>query len=250
MAPKTFAEIMANGVGRLNLKVMVATKIPTLAGNVVLANTPQLIVSLVYLLYNDLFTRMHIATQWSKYAEKKQRPRLLAPAGDDITSTSKATDRSQYILSLPLRISLPLLVMMTILHWLISQSIFLALVGIKDYSVGSNLPVDLGYPILGLAWSPFAIVLSLIVGGLLILGIFAYALMVKLGKGAPAIRTCSVAISAACHPPSWDVDVAQLPISYGVVPFSESSDDEGSKTAHVCLTSGPTQSLVNGMHYQ
>ena len=56
----------------------------------------------------------------------------------------------------------------------------------------------------------------------------------------PVAGSCSVAISAACHPPKDDVDAAYLLVGWGEVDGAEPWDD----VHHCCFTSKPTKQLV------
>ncbi|KAK8201877.1 hypothetical protein M8818_005401 [Zalaria obscura] len=54
------------GLGQLDIGLIVNTpSITTIAGNALLANTPQLIISMLYVLYNGFFTSMLLALEWS-----------------------------------------------------------------------------------------------------------------------------------------------------------------------------------------
>lgn len=217
----------------------------TVAGNIVLANLPQLLISLLYLLYNDLVTRIHLAAQWSSYARTRKPLRVLNPRKDQLMAK---TQRSYYVLSLPLRVSVPLLVLMMILHWLVSQSLFLGIIGVLNYTAG-GAPTDEGYPVLGLGYSPFAIILSLILGAVMIFGLWGYAFAFRYDSGIPLVRSCSAAISAACHAPAWDVSCAEKPLLYGAIQTSGTDEDGVDVRRHVCFTSGPAEPLTDGEIY-
>lgn len=246
---RSLAGLASQGVGRLNTKLMVSRLSKTILGNVPVANTPQFIVSLLYLLYNDLFTRIHIAAQWDAYSRDRKMLRVMNMRQDQRNTRSGFRQRTHYVLSLPLRISLPLLVAMMILHWLISESIFLAVVGANDWSINGDTPVDNGYPYMGLGYSPFAIVLALILGGLMVVGLWVNAFTTRIGRNMPVVRSCSAAISAACHPPSWDVDAWEKPLSYGVVERPRVGQAGVTVPGHVCFTSDPVDQLVKGELY-
>lgn len=86
-------------------------------GAVILANSWQLEISILYLLYNTLLTRLCIAVEWSHYGSERKPLRVSCPKG---------MQRSTYFLSLPFRYSVPLSAYLLLLHWLVSQSVFLA----------------------------------------------------------------------------------------------------------------------------
>src|SRR5690348_14895687 len=108
---------------------------------------------------------MLLAKEWSDFAHERKYLRVSAPAGKQ---------RSTHYLSLPFRWAIPLLLASVLLHWLISQAIFLDRRIVIDVwqleyvnnSVGSVSTV--GY-------SPFAIILCLLVGIAMVGAIFANA---------------------------------------------------------------------------
>jgi hypothetical protein len=147
-------------------------------------------------------------------------------------------------LSLPWRVSIPLLVTMIVLHWLIPQSIFVALVQASDYGSGGATPLTSGLEPIGCGWSPFGIILSLIVGGTMIIWLWVAGFVVQYGNRMPLVRSSSMAIGAACHPPSTDTDASLKPVMYGVV-----EDQSNCEIRHVSFTSGSVTALIVGERY-
>lgn len=84
-------------------------------GTAFMANGVQLGLSLFSYFSNALFTSMFISHYWGKFIYKAQRLRVSVPKG---------AQKSSFFLSLPYRYSLPLLVCSILLHWLLSQSLF------------------------------------------------------------------------------------------------------------------------------
>lgn len=233
--------ILDRGFGRLHLDSIVNTpslRRSSFAPLVLLANLPQLLISLLYVLYNDLITRQSACREWSAFARGPKCLRVSRPRG---------SQHGTHFLSLPLKLAIPLITTMTILHWLVSRSIFLVYITGFDYAMGGARPVPLGAIMLALGWSPLALIISLIVGGLLILVLWISGLAFRYGTGIPLTRGCSVAISAACHPPEWDSDAAEKPIRYGVV---SDLGEEGVQIRHVSFSSGTVQPLRRGEEYQ
>ncbi|GME32344.1 hypothetical protein GTA08_BOTSDO13707 [Neofusicoccum parvum] len=81
---------------------------------IILANIPQLIISLDYLLLNRLVTSMAGACEWSLFAHQRKTLRTSLPRG---------AQRSTYWLSLPLKLSIPLMAVSAALHYFTSQSL-------------------------------------------------------------------------------------------------------------------------------
>jgi hypothetical protein len=71
-------------------------------GSLLLANGPQLILSLCYFSYNTFFTRLAVEMEWNSFSLKYQPLRVSYPMGEQI---------SRYRLQLPYRYSVPLLVL-------------------------------------------------------------------------------------------------------------------------------------------
>jgi hypothetical protein len=201
--------IWSNGIGSINVSNIIRLPRLSVTGAVLIANSPQLIVSFLYVMYNNLFTCMLSAAELSDFVKHPKALRVSEPA---------AMQRSTYWLSLPYRYALPLMGAMSVLHWFISQSIFLALITVYD-AEGIEDP---GLDISACGWSPLGLLLSILWGGMLILALFGFGFK-KFTVGMPVISNCSIALSAACHPLSSDFAVSKLPIRYGVL--EESSID-------------------------
>lgn len=203
---------------------------------ILLANLPQVILSFLYLTYNSLFTSMLLAKEWSGFAHQSQTLRVTCPVGKQ---------RSTYWLQLPYLYGIPLLVMSGILHWLVSQSIFLVRVTVEanfssvtthsvGYRPGESIVSTCGY-------SPIAIITVIPLGALLLLVLVVNGFR-KCKEGMPLAGSCSAAISAACHRPKEDLDAAVLPVQWGAV----STDG---RIGHCCFTSFDVSTPVKGKPY-
>ena len=143
-----------------------------------------------------------IGHEWMKYAHHRRTLRVTSPSG---------AQRSTYWLQLPYRYSIPLLILSTLLSWLASQSLFVVQIEIVD----RNQRTSWNKSISSCGYSPGAIVMTMIVASIIVLGALILAAK-RYPIGMPHVSTCSAAISAACHP-SDDVDAAVLPVQWGVV---------------------------------
>jgi hypothetical protein len=85
-------------------------------GDAVLANLPQLALSIAYLAYNGLFTRMISEREWALFSVRFQPLRVSRPKG---------LQESSYRLQIPLRWSIPLVVTSGVLHWLLSNCLYI-----------------------------------------------------------------------------------------------------------------------------
>ena len=200
------------GFGSLRADSLVCPSLGlSLTGAVLLANLPQLIISFLYVLYNGLFTSMLVAAEWASFASKRQPLRVTNPRGDQI---------STYWLQLPYAYSVPILVAMTLLHWLVSQSIFLA--SIKFYRAGLELEGD-DTEVMGCGYSCAAIIFAIVLGLLLVCALVGTSFR-RYPGGIPLASTCSAAISAACHPPKDDTEAAWKELQWGVVSSAHGFD--------------------------
>ncbi|KAJ5354961.1 uncharacterized protein N7496_012173 [Penicillium cataractarum] len=206
-----------------------------------IANLPQLLLSGLYFMYNAVLTSMTATHEWSMFAHKRTTLRVTLPLG---------AQRETYWLGLPWRYSLPFLACSTVFHWLISQSIFL--INVTIYQPNTEVLTEPTAQFPGVSntgmttacgYSPLAIACALGVAlGLLL------ALMVlssrRLKPGMPVVGSCSLAISAACHPPKSDESAAVKPLLWGAV-----AHEENGKPGHCCLTSFEVEKPRKGALY-
>ena len=201
---------------------------------VLIANSPQILLSFLYFSYNGVFTCMLLAEEWSAYGTNKRFLRVTSPTGGQ---------RSTYFLQLPYRYSVPLLIGSSILHWLVSQSIFLARLNTVD-SAGVEVPEA---EISTCGYSPMAIIFVIILGSFIVLLGICFGFRKSRG-GMPLAGSCSAAISAACHPPEADANASLKRVMWGVV-----ADDcfryEGEKVGHCSFTSSKVEAPVVGKWY-
>lgn len=110
------------GLGTVNPQSLLniginSTGLSGLLLNTLVPNLPQALVSFLYLTYNGLYTCMLVADEWSRFAHERKSLRVTSHSG---------LQRSTYYLQLPYMYSTPLLVSSCVLHWLVSQTIFIA----------------------------------------------------------------------------------------------------------------------------
>lgn len=201
--------------------------------SVILANTPQLLMSLVYFNYNALYTCISLATEWDRFFCNEKK-------GLRVSTKRRGDQRNTYFLGLPYRYSLPLAVFSGILHWLISQSIFLVRIefydGRDDYS---------GLNTTSCGWSPIGTICVIITGSLLLGFLVVSGFRRFRYGGIPVAGSCSAAIAAACHPDPMEGNLlATLPLSWGV--FSGKSDTIG----HCSFTSRIVKKPAKGRLYE
>jgi hypothetical protein len=202
------------GFGAVQSNALLTNLAKTYVGMELLANTPQLLVSLLYFLLNDHLTRMLHAADYNQYATCRRPLRVSFPQGQE--------QRSTFYLSIPFRYSLPLLFTFTLIHWFISEGVFY--VQLLPYDLAGNPILSSRLMTCGISTVPLEVAMFLTIACLLVI----WVLSAREYKCAamPFAFGCSVVISAACHPPPDDTDAAFKPVMWGAV------DDD-----HCCFTS-------------
>lgn len=177
---------------------------------------------------------MLLAREWNGYARKRKPLRVTLPTGPQ---------RGTYRLQLPYRYGIPLLIGSGLLHWLVSQSIFLARVNV----LGSNDQEVTELAVSTCGYSPIAIIFVIILGSLVVLiGIFCGSR--RYAAGMPLAASCSAAMSAACHPPESDENPSLKPVMWGVV-TKEDGERPDDSIGHCSFTSFQVEAPIVGKRY-
>ncbi|KAF9061621.1 hypothetical protein BDP27DRAFT_1485807, partial [Rhodocollybia butyracea] len=232
-----FPSLWQLGIGRVSSEnIITGWKIPTqgygaIVASVLIANLPQLIFSMIYLVFNSLCTKLFLALEWSSYAHSCKPLRVSDPRGDQ---------RSTYFLNIPFRFGIPLMVYSALPHWLLSQSIFIVAVTFWD-----DNRIDTLNSITSCGYSPAAMILTAIGGVLLLLSSLAVGFK-HLKCDMPLAGSCSKAISAAFHPPEDGSDPLR-PMKWGVVP--KLPDSSNTVIGHISFSSGEVSAPVPGRYY-
>lgn len=234
---KIHASALVNGWGI----VQMSTPKQQIIAAILVANLPQTILSFLYLNLNGLVTSLWMSAEWLSYSTVRRPLRVSEPTG---------VQRMTFFLQLPYHISAPLMVLSGILHWLVSQSFFLAVVA--EYNWDGTLLNSTAIATCGYSLVPMVAVIATGVG--LIIGLVFLGWLRRLdgntdGLGVmPLAGSCSAAISAACHRPSWDMNAADRSVMWG-----STSHDDGQQVGsigHCCFTSGPVDFVVEGKEYK
>ena len=206
------AEPFALGFGAVNTGALIR-RFEGLAATVFLANCPQLILSFLYFTYNGIWTCILMVEEWDGYFKERKPLRVTSRTG---------LQRSTYRLQLPYRYGIPLMAVSAVLHWLVSQSIFLVVINAYKYD-GTPDPAA-GQDRIACGYSPIAILITIVIGILVLLGGIANGFRRYPEVGIPLAGSCSAAISAACHPPPGDDQPSKKAVMWGAI--KESSADE------------------------
>jgi hypothetical protein len=227
--------LWTSGLASINTKTMIDTlNWPGgLIPNTLIANTPQLIFSALYFMCNAILTNMALAAEWDRFAISRKGLRVSTPP--------QGHQRRTHFLSLPYRYGVPLIALSTLLHWLISQSIFL--VRIVVYRDGER---ERSGDTMTVGYSPPAIVIGVCVGVLLPAGLL-FTGRRRFRSGMPVAGSCSLAVAAACHSRSAggkSEDIEYERLRWGVEPCSEGG------IGHCAFSSAKVDMPVDGATYQ
>ena len=235
VGPKDISYLWGLGLGGVSVHTLIdweaAGRPSTLVGNVLVANIPQLVLSFVYFMYNGAFTCMLEEREWTQFATVRK--------GLRVSRALEGSQRSTYFLQLPYRFAIPIIVFSGVLHWLVSQSIFL--VAVESHRQGERIDYYNHYSQntfpdkLTCGFSPIAIMFVVIIACcmiavLLVLGMRRYDAVI------PQVGSCSAVISAACHPEGLENDehAASRPVHWGITRETMSRGDAG----HCSFSSG------------
>ncbi|XPS76152.1 hypothetical protein M3J07_008208 [Ascochyta lentis] len=248
---RSFSGLASLGLGAVDPRVMIASGlgITGLVSNSLIANSPQLVLSISYFTYNAYFTNMLLGYEWISYAQKRKGLRL--------SRTPNGEQRSTYFLQLPYRFGIPLVALSGILHWLISQSIFLVSIDLYDYMDNNSaagqawLRLKAGWDenrpmsITTCGYSPIAIIFVLVIGWLMLIALLGVG-FIPYKHSMPLAGSCSMAISAACHPEmSGQEQLSTQKLQWGVE--TAVRDHEG--VGHCSFSASPVGSPVEGHTY-
>ncbi|RMJ07789.1 hypothetical protein CDV36_012599 [Fusarium kuroshium] len=194
----------------------------TMTQSVLLANFPHFVFSGLYFQYNSLFTGMLAANEWSDFGRKRK--------GLRVSSDPRGDQRSRYFLQLPYRWSIPLILMSMLIHWMISQSIFLVAIGISDKGK-KRLATTCGYSLIAI----FAVIVAALVMAIAVI-ITGYR---RLVTTIPVVGSCSLGIAAACHGlgGAERPDEALVPLRWGAMTHPEETTGGVEEPGH-CGFSG------------
>jgi hypothetical protein len=232
--PKDPAKLWQVGFGTVNGNNLMKSSL-SLMGGVLVANTPQMLLSYLYLAFNNLYTRMFVAREWSTYVNERKPLRVTAPIGQQ---------RDTYWLNVPFRFAIPMTIVSGLFHWLASQSFFLVQITITDVKNRDSIAGRIST----CGYSPFAIILTTITGSVIAVGGVMLGGL-KYAPGMPMAGGCSVVISAACHPSPEDVSASLLPVQWGAITQGEKGRQGEEPVGHCGFSSLPVEYPVPGCLY-
>ncbi|KUJ06759.1 uncharacterized protein LY89DRAFT_678348 [Mollisia scopiformis] len=209
---------------------------------VMIANSPQIYFSLLYFLYNRSYTAMLSMAEWTRFALDRKSLRVSNPVG---------IQRSTYWLQLPYLYSIPLLVGSGLVHWILSECLFLVRISFFDRTGQPTFPTGVtemfepsSNTLTVPGYSPKAILAAIIVTAVMF-AVLVWNEFRAYKSAIPLVVNSSFAISAACHPPHEDEDAAFKKVMWGAI-----SHPEGALPGHCCITSFEVEEPRVGEHYE
>lgn len=203
----------------------------------IIANTPQLLLSLVYLMINRLITAMSVSREWAAFATSRKGLRTTKPMG---------SQRSTYWLQIPYRIAVPMMAVSTALHNITSQVLFFGKIRVYANDVATTASVL--EEVSGLGFSNAALMALTILVSVLLLLIILLGVLVSKSK-LPPVFFSSAIISAACQRPDWDISAHEKPVKWGEVVEMRVQDADGEIVGHCCFSSKDVVELEEGKLY-
>ena len=178
--------------GKINASYFLGSTDGSLIGNILKANAGQAAFSAVYFLYNGVITIMFMAKEWGDFS--------LHAKGLRVSYNPKGRQRSSYFLSLPYRYAAPLILLTGIMHWALSEALFV--VNVQAYAYNDDYSQRVRQPNLDVdtvGYSPGA--LLLVISVLLFMFVLQLILGAKpLVDGVPLVGTNSIMMSSVCRP--------------------------------------------------
>lgn len=186
---------------------------------------------------------MCIADEWARFSTTHK--------GLRVSNGPKGSQKSKYFLSVPYRYAIPPHVTSAVLHWLISESLFVFAAEAYDRRMDRRPEAD----VYNCAFSPIAVI------GAIAVAIFMFAALVGLGyrkfpSPMPIVGSNSFAIAAACHPTlksedpgdeqeggSEQEDMSLSNVRWGALPGA-------GPVGHCCFTSKDVVVPEEGKKYQ
>lgn len=178
---------------------------------ILLTNSFQILISCVYLCFNNVVSRQLVAAEWVRLLSVKEKKPLRV-------SSPQGLQRSSYMLSMPFAYAIPFIVYFVLMHCLVSQAIFIVQTTVYESGATNNrLPSKDGSRV---GFSTIGIIFVVMIEVLLICFLLIHSAIRRyrnVPPDFPRMGTCSAAISSVCHPPQGDTEAYMFPVSMGVV---------------------------------
>ncbi|KAI9930673.1 hypothetical protein ASPWEDRAFT_39575 [Aspergillus wentii DTO 134E9] len=210
-------------------------------------NIPQVVVSYIYLTLNNMMSGILVMAEWCGYSIASGKPskglRVSAPVRD-------TNQRSNYFLSVPYKWSIPTTIIITTIHWLVSEMIFFTQVDVYLSDPGQILTNNHVF------YSPLAMLPAVVLASAVVIGLLALAIFRKYPGSMPLAGGCSASMAAACQPSrvfdngsaqsTFPQDLANEKLKWGVV---HDPDGDSGGIGHATFSADEVTRLVKGGLY-
>ncbi|KAH6616712.1 hypothetical protein C7974DRAFT_436662 [Boeremia exigua] len=237
--PKSPAQLWKIGFGSVDGRNLLTANMSLLSA-VILANSPQAILSYLYPTFNRLYSSMLLGKEWSSYLNDRKTLRVTTPIGQQ---------RSTYWLSVPYRYAIPMIIVSGLFHWLASQSLFMVQITVTRTRESGAREIVQNEQISTCGFSPFAIILTTVTATVIALCGVAMGRLTY-PAGMPLASSCSAVMSAACHSVVGDENAHMLPVQWGAVTHGLNDDERvHMQTGHCTFSSLPVETPIPGRLY-
>ncbi|GIK01915.1 hypothetical protein Aspvir_005956 [Aspergillus viridinutans] len=198
-----------------------------------------------------MMTTMLAMAEWCSYTvgptSQPKALRVSSPVPD-------TEQKSTYTLSVPLKWGIPTAICITVLHWLISEMVFLARIDVYDVnSDGSGTPTS----VTDIFYSPLAMIIAVSLGSAMVAILIVIGIFKKYPESMSLSGCCSASIAAACQPcrvhgngignQEFPEDLVYKKIQWGVVESPEENMPLG--IGHATFAAQDVSPLVEGKLY-
>lgn len=229
---ETSGTAFESGLGRPNIQSLASLRpddagSSTIVPTILTANIPQLGFSLLYVFYTNIWGKLLIAYEFDRLTREKK--------GLRISEKPYGRQRASHFFTLPTRYALPLMASSAVLHYLCSQSLFMARFdGMRDGAIDpQDQMVRLGYSATGMI-ALIAVNFAMTVAAICIAGF--RRLSTGLGE-----MSMSAVISAACHLARTEPEPWLKEVQWGDVTDGNDDDEDSQTVRHCAFTSLTTQ---------
>jgi hypothetical protein len=199
----------------------------------IIANVPQLFLSIFTLEYQNSMKTMFVAHEWNRYGFKGQALQVSGPAGNQLGT---------WLLNMPFGFGFVILLLNTLFHWVISRSLFVIVIKVNSEDTSQ----DVSSVLTNCGYSPIAVIVTVLLLLLLIVIVTVISFRKFRSDGPPIVSTSSMAISASCHPYPYSPDLPFKRLRWGAAPFYQDNVGHCSLLAEDQWTHAP----VPGYRYR
>lgn len=237
-----FGTAFSFGFGKTNIQALAQFQADDagssgIVPNQLMANIPQVFFSILYMAYNALYSKIHIAVEFDEHSKMAMGLRVSGrPRGSQLGS---------HFFHLPAHWGLTIMATSSTMHWLTSQGLY----PVRVDGVNNQGVVDVHDQLSRLGYNSRAI--AAIAGVLLMIAVVT--ICIGLGRNFDVNLgevNNSLVISAACHPPEgWNQDgqMSTMELGWGDVPADEKQRNEGVR--HCSFAPVPPKTLVIDAYY-